>query len=177
LSHGDYTEMVSDAKIAEEAANLARQYQSKYRGCSQSVLKAVQDCLDLGDGSSWKAATVFSGGINLRGETCGALLGGIMAVGLALGRERLEEALNSRAYMEAHYYAGELWDRFKAELRNTKCRDILKVALGRRVDLREKEALRRLIIEGGFEHCPEVCSKAARLAAEVILQARAAKNR
>jgi len=46
----------------------------KYSGCSQSVLLALQEAFDVGDQESFRAATVLSGGVARRGETCGALL-------------------------------------------------------------------------------------------------------
>lgn len=161
-----------DNKLVEKAANLAYEYQEKYRGCSQCVLKALEDSLGLDSGLALKATTALSGGVAMMGESCGALLGGVVAIGLAFGRERLEEGWwTSRGYTEAHYYAAELCDRFKEELGSTKCRDILKARLGS-FDLRKKEAVRRLISAGALSCCPEIVRKAAQLAAEIILQAK-----
>ncbi|GAG18326.1 unnamed protein product, partial [marine sediment metagenome] len=62
----------------------------KFSGCSQSVLGALQEEFDIGDMQSFKAATVHSGGFR-RGETCGALIGGLMGLGLAIGRGKMED--------------------------------------------------------------------------------------
>ena len=164
---------MSDNELIEEAANLAYEYQKKYYGCCQCVIKALDDSLGLVNGLAFKASTALSGGVVGKGELCGALLGGIMAIGLAFGREKLEESWSSREYTEANYYAAELCDKFKEELGSIKCRNILKARLGSSFDLRKREALRKLISAGAFECCPEVVRKGTRLAAEVILRARA----
>ena len=164
---------MSDNELIKEAANLAYEYQKKYHGCSQCVIKALDDSLGLGGGPVFKAVTALAGGIAMKGELCGALIGGIVAIGLAFGRERLEESWSSRGYTEAHYYAAELCDKFKEELGSIKCRDLLKARLGRSLDLRKRGELRHLISAGALECCPEVVRKGTQLAAEVILRARA----
>ena len=50
------------------------------------MLLSLQEEFGLGDIQSFKAATVLTGGVVRRGETCGALLGALMALGLAMGR-------------------------------------------------------------------------------------------
>jgi len=164
---------MSDNELIEEATNLAYEYQKKYYGCCQCVVKALDDSLGLGNGLTFKASTALSGGVAMKGELCGALLGGILAIGLAFGREKLEENWCSRGYTEAHYYTAELCDKFKKELGSIKCRNILKARLGSSIDLRKRGALRHLISAGALECCPEVVRKGTQLAAEVILQARA----
>lgn len=164
---------MSDKELIEEAANLAYQYQKKYRGCSQCVVKALEDSLGTFNGLAFKATTALSGGVAYTGETCGALLGGIVAISLVFGRDKLEESWSSRGYTEANYYAGELCDKFKKELGSIKCRKILRARLSKSFDLRKPAALIQMINLGAVECCPEVVSMAARLAAEVILQARA----
>lgn len=159
----------NDSKLSEKAANLAFKYQKEYRGCSQCVLKALEESLGLDIGLAMKASTALAGGIAMMGDCCGALLGGIAAIGLAFGRERLEDGWASREYTEAHYYAAELCDRFKKELESTKCRNLLKARLGSS-DLRKTAELRRLISAGALSCCPDIAAAAARLAAGVILE-------
>ena len=56
---------------------------------------SVEIHLHLGNGEALKASIALSAGIARMGETCGALTGGIMAIGLVLGREELD---NIQAY-------------------------------------------------------------------------------
>lgn len=62
-----------------------------YSGCSHSVLGALQEEFCIVNMESFKAATVLSGGVARRGETCGAIIGGLLALGLVIGRERMED--------------------------------------------------------------------------------------
>ena len=61
------------SRIEKEADN----YERDSHGCSRCVLKPLQDHLNLGDDESFKASTPLAAGVAMRGETCGALLGGI----------------------------------------------------------------------------------------------------
>jgi C_GCAxxG_C_C family probable redox protein len=83
----------------EEIGRKALEY-DKYSGCSQSVLLALQEAFKIGDLESFKAATVLSGGVARKGETCGALLGGLMALGLVLGRDDIVDTQTYRNAME-----------------------------------------------------------------------------
>ena len=60
-------------------------------GCSQSVLGAIQEEFAIGNIDSFKAATVLSGGVVRKGETCGAIIGALLSLGLVIGRERMED--------------------------------------------------------------------------------------
>ena len=78
-------------KLFGEIEKTAHDYEVKYGGCAQCVLIALQEHLKLGNGEAFKAASAFAGGFANCGETCGALSGGMMAIGLAYGREHFEE--------------------------------------------------------------------------------------
>src|ERR1035438_9202496 len=54
--------------------------------CAQAVLYAYGPNLGLDTETALKVATGFGGGMGGRGETCGAVTGGILALGLKYGR-------------------------------------------------------------------------------------------
>jgi hypothetical protein len=58
--------------------------------CAQTSFAVLQDEFDLDGGPILKALTPFPG-IGLRGETCGALFGSLMALGLVYGRDELDD--------------------------------------------------------------------------------------
>lgn len=94
--------------------------------CSQSVLLTMQELLDLPDHEVLKAATGFGGGIGNVGSLCGALTGGVMALGLLYGRGELSES----AQKETTYFACAQWyDRFVGAMGGCNCSDILMVDL------------------------------------------------
>lgn len=100
------------------------------------------------------------------GETSGALIGGVMVIGLVLGREELENIQAYRDTMEASY---KLYYRFKEELESTICFEIQKSLLGRSFDFKIDEEAEGWYKAGGLEKCPMVCAIAARIAADIIL--------
>lgn len=157
-------------KIEEDAF----EYEKKYHGCSQCVLRALQDHLNLGDGDAFKAASAFAGGIGSLGETCGALTGGIMAIGLAVGRDKLEDSTLSSRYQKAMELTRELHRRFKKEFGSVKCWSIQKTIFGRHFGISAEPI--EFIRAGGYEECPKVVKKAARIAGEIILRERSSAS-
>ena len=76
------------------------------------MLLSLQEEFGLGDLQSFKAATALSGGLR-SGETCGAIIGALMGLGLAIGRERMED---TELYQQAMAPAQEVRRRFQQEL-------------------------------------------------------------
>jgi C_GCAxxG_C_C family probable redox protein len=164
--------MMDITKIGETA--LAA---DKYSGCSQSVLLALQDAFTIGNMESFKAATVLSGGVARRGETCGALLGGLMALGLVAGRE---DITNTQAYRDAMKPANMIIETFKQRLQlafgfetpldSTLCWDIQEKIYGRHFDLRNQTDYQAFLDAGGHDDdgCPKVCAIAAMVTAETL---------
>jgi C_GCAxxG_C_C family probable redox protein len=62
------------------------------------------------------ASTALAAGVALMGETCAAVTGGIMAIGLVLG---IEDLADIRAYRESMQASYEMYGRFKEELGST----------------------------------------------------------
>ena len=167
-----------DEKLVKEIRRRAHGY-DQYSGCSQSVLLALQEGLEIGDEASFKASTVLSGGVARRGETCGALLGGLMALGLVAGRERMEDY---EQYVKATNIANEICDEFKRRiekefgfrepLESTLCREIQTRIYGRSFDIRDPAEREAFLAAGGHsdEGCYKVCGIAAEVAAERLLK-------
>jgi C_GCAxxG_C_C family probable redox protein len=80
------------------------------------------------DDSVFKAGSCLSGGVVGRGETCGAVTGGMMAIGNEVGRERLADIGQLR---KARDIATELYLRFHEDVGHTICAEIHKLKFGR----------------------------------------------
>jgi len=158
--------------LIRKIGDLACHYELAYHGCSQSVLKALQDSLGIGDNLTFKAASAFAAGVARMGEICGALTGGIMAISLVYGRDKLEETGVSKDYLKATELSVRLFEKFKEEFGSVRCFDIQKKLFGRSFDLKKEEDRQEFIKAGGYgpEGCPKVVKKAAMLAAEIILK-------
>ncbi|MBE9506259.1 MAG: C_GCAxxG_C_C family protein [Chloroflexi bacterium] len=88
-------------KVVRSAGRAARE-NDKYTGCAQAVLGALQRQFAIGDTESFRSATVLSGGVARRRETCGALPGALKGIGLVYGREDMQDtAAYGRAVTEA----------------------------------------------------------------------------
>jgi C_GCAxxG_C_C family probable redox protein len=156
----------SKEELLDRIEKTAHDYEAKYHGCSRSVMRSLADHLGLGDSLTFKAATPLSGGVAMRGETCGALIAGIMALGIAWGTETIED----EDWMEPVIAGYRLCRRFEKELGSTSCREIQRTRLGRAfnfADLKDYEEFQKA---GGYVECPKVVAKAARLAAQMILE-------
>jgi len=156
----------SREKLLDRVAWAAYYNDRVYEGCSRSVLEALQHHLHLGDGEALKASTALAGGVARMGESCGALMGGLMAIGLVVGCEELENIQAYRDTMEASY---EVYNRFKEEIGSTICFEIQKSLLGRSFDFKRDEEAEEWYKAGGLGKCPMVCAIAARITADVIL--------
>jgi C_GCAxxG_C_C family probable redox protein len=148
-------------------------------GCSQSVLGAIQEEFGIGNIDSFKAATVLSGGVARKGETCGAIIGALLALGLVAGREKMEDF---DAYQRAMTLANEVRDKFMKELKaqfgfqkepeSTLCRHIQEKVYGRSFDLSDDRERQAFLDAGGHGEtgCPKVCGIAAQVIAEKIME-------
>lgn len=153
---------------AGRASALAEELHRMYGGCAQMTLKALQEVLGLEDIGSFKAASALSGGVTLAGEVCGALLGALMAVGLALGRSKLEPTSQSSDYAKAMEVGRGVFDRFKEEFGGVRCREVHMKLFGRYYDLRNPDEWREFVESGARGKCSKVCGVAAKLVVEAL---------
>ena len=87
----------------EELINIALADSDSGYNCAQSVLKQYCEALGLSSDVAMRLASGFGGGMRM-GRTCGAITGGIMALGLKFGftqpgdslsKERLESIIST----------------------------------------------------------------------------------
>jgi len=115
------------------------------------------------------AGSSLAGGVARHGETCGALTGAIMAIGMVAGRKKIEDV---DAYQSCMKLAYEVREKFLKGVGHTLCAEIHKILLGRSYRLYDDEEREKFHADGGHarEGCPGVCGKAAGIAAEIILR-------
>ncbi|MHB8085203.1 MAG: C-GCAxxG-C-C family protein [Dehalococcoidia bacterium] len=90
--------------------------------CSQSVLSAFCDELGFDRQTALKIAAGFGGGIGRSGETCGAVTGAIMVIGLKKGMS-LPDPLKANELTYA--LSAEFLKKFRDRHGSTLCRDLL----------------------------------------------------
>ena len=133
---------------------------------------ALQDVFDIRNDDIFKAATgLAAGGGGTVDGSCGAYSGAIMVLSYLQGRGRAEFA--DRSGMQKTFsLARKLRERFIQEHGSVLCRNIQTKVLGRPYYLADADEFRKFEKAGAHDiHCPEVVGKAARWAAEIILEA------
>jgi C_GCAxxG_C_C family probable redox protein len=103
-----------------------------------------------------KIATAFGGGVGGRGQVCGAVAGGVMAIGLEHGRHDVS-ALDAHAYRLTQ----ELCRRFEAAMGALECRALT------HMDLSTREGVKAFYAS---DVPANVCSPAVRTAYEITIE-------
>lgn len=93
---------------------LAVSYHPLGNNCAQCVLKACADHTGLDDETAFAVANGFGGGLR-SGEVCGAISGGVMAIGLAAQKKGLTK-INA--------IITEYVSEFEKEYGNVRCSDL-----------------------------------------------------
>jgi C_GCAxxG_C_C family probable redox protein len=159
----------SREELLDRIQKEAHDYERDFHGCSRCVLKPLQDNLDLGDEASLRASTTLAAGVAMRGETCGALLGGLLAVGMAAASEEMKDVNALTNSLAAGF---RLARNVEKEFGTTNCTKIQTDRLGRFYSLADPEQYKAFIEAGGYRECPKVVGRIARMTAEFILDYR-----
>ena len=114
----------------EQVYEKAAKYELDYGCCPQCVLATVQETLGIVDDQTIKASHGLSGGGGLVGEgICGALSGGLLALGAKYGRERAN--FDKGRYMNNFKKAKDLTERFRREFGGVTCKELQQQFTGR----------------------------------------------
>jgi len=159
-------------ELTEKAYKLGYEYEKTYRGCGQCTLAALQDTFDMRDDATFKAMTGYGGGGGITCDAgCGAYVAGILFLSMLKGRERDNFADPERIRFESFALARKLHDRFIAEYGSVICRDIHQRLFGRPYYMPDPDEFAKFDAAGAHTTvCPEVCGKAARWTAEIVIQ-------
>jgi C_GCAxxG_C_C family probable redox protein len=116
----------------DDTVRLAIGYAEEGFLCSEAVLMALSECLGVSSEIIPRIATGFGAGLGRNGEVCGALSGGVMGLGLRLGRSAVEEGEGER---RPYWFSTELAARFREQLGHVRCEDLLGLDLSRVEDV------------------------------------------
>ena len=162
--------MKTQKDTLEDIYRRAFQYEARLGSCPQCVLAALKETLNLGDDAVFKASQGLSGGTALSSEgTCGALAGGMLAIGLLVGRtyQEFSEGEKKRLVFK---YTRQLYDRFVKEYGSSLCCGVQKKIFGRSYVLLDKQEYEAFENAGAHvDKCTSVAGNAAKWTAEIIL--------
>ncbi len=137
----------------------------KSHNCAQTTFFALSEQFGLGGDDVLKALTPLPG-VAERGETCGAITGALMAMGLIYGRDRLDDW---EKYRSSLIPTNKFCERFEGELGTTLCHKIQEHAFGKSFNLMDPKDLREFQKSGATTKCSAVVRKATHIAADIIL--------
>lgn len=135
---------------------LALKYNEEGHTCSQAILAAYGPEFGLSEEIALKLACSFGGGMGCMGETCGAVTGAFMVIGLKYGRVEPEDS-DSREMTDSFVY--DFVRDFTQRNKTIRCNDLL--GCDRSTPEGEKFARENGIFD-------RVCTKAVKDAAEIL---------
>ncbi len=105
-----------------ERSEQAKELFLSGNNCAQSVLLSFADEQKFSKELALKMAAGFGGGMGKTQETCGAVTGAIMVLGILKG-----EAVNNNDELKSETYGAvkELVKQFKVSFKTTSCREII----------------------------------------------------
>jgi C_GCAxxG_C_C family probable redox protein len=151
--------------IFKKLDELVDEYYSLYGTCSQSSFHALNDVFDLKAENIIKGLVSFPG-IALRGETCGAVTGSLLAIGLVYEEDTIKEERKRLSREPSFKFCSE----FEKEYGTTRCRDVIERVTGKKYLVTKHEDYESMYEEGVFRLCPIVIKKAVKIAAVIILE-------
>lgn len=130
--------------------------------CSQSILMAYGPLFNLDRGTAARLAAPFGGGVARRADTCGAVNGACMVLGLKYGHTAADDTdSKERAYQAVHDFIHQFQDRYGS----IECRQILEL------DISNPEELQQARDDQLFTtRCPDFVTQAAELLDQLIAE-------
>lgn len=151
-------------KKIQQMKNKSEQAVDTFRSgynCAQSVLSVFADDLGLSRDAGLRLAGPFGGGMAGRQETCGAVTGALMAIGLKFGKgEAGSDADKERAYDLSH----EFMTGFARRHHSLRCRDLLD-----NLDMHSPEGKAEIEQRRLFENrCPQLIRDAVEITGRIL---------
>ncbi len=165
---------VDGQKRIQRAATLAGDYEAEAISCAQGTIAALHEVFDLpGDRALFIKAATYLPGLVSRGEACGAVIAGLLALGLGMGKSKLSDPSyeTPEAKDEARrrkVLAWEFCEEFKKEWGSTSCADIRPLIMGREYDMWDPKEWDQFLADGGTEKCRRPAELAASIVARIL---------
>lgn len=155
---------------AENAYQLAYQYEQTREHCAQATLAAIMESLGEVDETLIQAADGLTGGTALSTQgTCGALAAGLLAISRFTGRSYPNFKGNFPGHSWAEVIA--LGDRFQDQYGGLTGQAVQTHLFGQVYALRNPQEMELFNRAGAHvDKCPSVCGNVARWTVEILLE-------
>jgi len=127
--------------------------------CSQAVIAAYCEQFGLDSDTALKISSGFGGGMHLN-QTCGAVIGAFMVIGLKYGRNKAEDA---DAKIKTYKLMADFTIKFKEYHKYIGCSDLLGCNLTKAEGLQKAKELNLFKTK-----CPDYVKSAAKILEEIL---------
>lgn len=159
----------SQQEIFKQLEEKVVKYMPMYRSCALTSFGALNDQFDLkADPAVLRALMPFTGGLSMKGETCGAVSGSMLALGYFFGAINQEEKQQLPSAMSQ----GTIFmNQFEKEFGSTRCKEVLKHQYGRSYDFLNPEEMKLFMAASQKSNkCMDVVKKAVLIAGDIIVK-------
>lgn len=132
----------------------------KCHGCAQVIVQTFLDVFEEDNLPVSMASSPFAAGLALTGNNCGALIGGLMALGLVYGRKDVNEGMPG--ILAGIRPMRKLVKYFQETYRSPNCREITGT------DLADPEKATAYFDAGGLEKCAAMMADVAGFVGDFI---------
>lgn len=136
----------------------------KCHGCAQVIVQTFLDVFEADNTPVSMASSPFAAGLALTGNNCGALIGGLMALGLVYGRKDVNEGMPG--ILAGIRPMRKLVKYFDETYQDLNCRDITGT------DLANPEKATAYFESGGLEKCATMMADVAGFVGDTIWEDR-----
>ncbi|MEJ2719175.1 MAG: C-GCAxxG-C-C family protein, partial [Deltaproteobacteria bacterium] len=150
----------SKEAFVEEIKNKTYETELKCHGCAQVIVQTFMDVLGVDNPDVSLAASPFFAGIALTGNTCGALIGSLIMLGIVFGRKDVYEGMPG--LLKGVKPMRKLVKTFRQNNQYLNCTEITGT------DLADPEKAEAYVGSGGLERCAGIMADAGGYAAELI---------
>lgn len=143
-----------------EQSNCALQSFSNGFNCAQSVFSAYCEKLGLDKETALKISTSFGGGMGNTGQTCGAVTGALMLIGLKHGKYLPNDNVSKE---KTYALVQEFSRKFKAKNGSLNCTELLGCDIGTAEGAkyaRDNQLTKKI--------CPELVKEAANIIGQLL---------
>jgi C_GCAxxG_C_C family probable redox protein len=139
-----------------EQADVAVKLFGEGYSCSQAILAAYGELFGIDGEACFRIAGTFGGGMGRTGQTCGAVTGALMVIGLAyvvVKAEYKDSEDRKESNTKAYDFAGEFMEAFTERNGSVLCRGLLGFEIA---------------TPEGLQRAKEICPKFVQDAAQIL---------
>jgi len=152
----DKSEFIKDVKKRTFETEM------KYHGCGQVIVHTFLDVFEEDNVPVLMASSPFAAGLALTGNNCGALIGGLMVLGLVFGRKDVKDGMEG--ILKGIRPMRKLVRYFNDRQKNLDCRDITQT------DLADPKEATVYFEGGGLEKCANMMADVAGFVSDIIYE-------